>query len=137
MEILEMGHTFGAIILAVAALFGLYTAWLSGVAPARFAEQLGLTIANAGGLNEIRAQYAGFFLAIAAVCAVSLIGVLPRQAGFVVLVVVFGGLLGGRLVSLALNGGFAGFGPTIRALYAIDALGLALSVTAMAVDRAA
>jgi hypothetical protein len=137
MEILEMGHTFGAIILAIAALFGLYTAWLSGVAPARFAEQLGLATTNAGGVSEIRAQYSGFFLAIAAVCAASLTGVAPRQAAFVVLIVVFGGLIGGRLVGLALNRGVTGFGPTIRALYAIDATVLALSLTAMAVDRAA
>lgn len=97
----------------------------------------GLTIANAGGYNEIRSQYAGFFLAAAAVCAIALGGLVPRRAAFIVLAVIFGGLFAGRLASLGLNGGIGGYSPTILALYAIDAVGLALAMTAMAVDRQA
>ena len=52
---------FGTIVLVIATLFFLYTAWSSGIAPVEFAERFGLTVANAGGYNEIRAQYAGFF----------------------------------------------------------------------------
>jgi hypothetical protein len=42
---------------------------------------------------------------------------------------IFGGLIFGRLVSLVLNGGLKGYGPTILALYVIDAIGLAVTIT--------
>jgi hypothetical protein len=132
-----MGHIFGTLVLAIAALFCLLTTWSSATAPAEFAQRLGLALANAGGYNEIRAQYAGFFLAVAAVCGASLAGVISRQAAFVVLAVVFGGLILGRLASLALDGGIAGYGPTIRALCVIDAIGFALATAALAVDKPA
>jgi len=51
------------------------------------------------------------------------------------MIVIFGGLIAGRLVSLALDGGIAGYGPTIRALHAIDAIGLALAIAALAFSR--
>jgi len=126
---------FGTIVLVIAALFFLLTTWRSGSAPADFAARLGLNIANAGGYNEIRAQYAGFFLASAIACAASLAGVVPRQAAFIVLIVVFGGLLAGRAVSLVLDGGVAGYGGTIVGLHAIDALGLALGIAALVLEH--
>ena len=112
---------FGTIVLVIATLFFLYTAWSSGIAPVEFAERLGLTVANAGGYNEIRAQYAGFFFAAALVCVASLAGAMA-----------FGGLLAGRLASAVLDGGMAGYSSTIVALHAIDAGGLALAVAALA-----
>jgi hypothetical protein len=118
-------------------LFFLLTTWSSATAPESFAAKLGLGIVNAGGINEVRAQYSGFFLAAALVCTASLFGLLSRQTSFVVLGAVFGGLLAGRLVSLALDGGVAGYGPTILALYAIDAIGLALAVAAYVLDNQA
>ena len=130
-----MGHPFGTLVLTIAVLFCLATTWSSGIAPGRFAERLGLALANPGGVNEIRAQYAGFFLAVAAMCAASLAGALARLTAFVLLAVVFGGLIAGRLVSLALDRGVAGYGPTIRALYAIDALGFALALAAIAAEQ--
>jgi hypothetical protein len=129
-----MRRGFGTCVLVVSALFCLLTTWTSATAPGGFAERLGLVIANAAGANEIRAQYAGFFLAVASVCAISLAGAVSRQSAYLVLAVVFGGLIFGRLVSLALNGGIAGYTPTILALYAIDSLGFVLAVTAIAVD---
>jgi uncharacterized membrane-anchored protein YitT (DUF2179 family) len=132
-----MGGPFGTSVLAIAVLFCLVTSWSSATAPGKFAQRLGLAIATAGGSNKIRAQYAGFFLAVAVLCAASLAGAVPRQAAFILLAVVFGGLIAGRLVSLALDGGIAGYGTTILALYAIDSAGFALAVAAMAVDRQA
>src|SRR5215813_315444 len=130
-----MRQAYGTFVLVIITMFFLFTAWSSGTAPAKFAERLGVTIANAGGNNEIRAQYAGFFLAAAVFCALSLAGVVSRSVGFSIPVVIFGGLIGGRLVSLALNGGIVGYGPTIRALCAIDALGFTLAITAMVLEK--
>lgn len=130
-----MRYRFGTIVLVVTTLFFLLTALSSGLAPGRFAGRIGFTIANSGGYNEIMAQYTGFFLTAALACATSLFGVISRRAALILVTVVFGGLLGGRLVSLALNGGFAGYGPDIRALYLIDAMGLTLALAALALDR--
>jgi hypothetical protein len=130
-----MVNSFGTFVLIIAGLFFLATTWSSGTAPDKFAARLGLSIANAGGINEVRAQYAGFFLAAAVVCAGALANCLSRQTAFVVLAVVFGGLIGGRLVSLVLDRGTGGYGPTIVALYFVDAAGFALSLAALALDR--
>jgi hypothetical protein len=132
-----MEHKFGAAVLVIAAFFGAVTAVTAAARPEWFAGQLGLKIANVGGVSEIRAQYAGFFLAVALVCAAALLGWLPRQTGFVVLATVFGGLIVSRLISLAINGGVAGFGPTIRALYLVDSVGFALSTAAFIMDNRA
>jgi hypothetical protein len=132
-----MPQILGTVVLAINVLFCLFTTWRSAAAPETFAAKLGLGIVNAGGINEVRAQYSGFFLAVALVCAASLFGLLSRRTSFVILGAVFGGLLAGRLVSLALNGGAAGYGPTILALYAIDAIGLALAVASFVLDNAA
>ncbi|HUH83031.1 MAG TPA: DUF4345 family protein [Stellaceae bacterium] len=130
-----MGYAFGSSVLAITALFCLWTAGISGMKPRAFAARLGLAIANPGGENEVRAQYAGFFLAVGSVCAAALLGLVPRQSALIVLAVVFGGLIAGRLVSLVLNGGVSGYGPAIRALYAIDAAGFAVTLAALIVDK--
>jgi hypothetical protein len=129
-----MPPIFGSTVLTINVLFCLFTTWSSAAAPETFAAKLGLGVINAGGVNEVRAQYSGFFLAVAVVCTASLLGLLSRQVSFVVMGAVYGGLLAGRLVSLALNAGVAGYGPTILALYVIDAIGLALAVASLIFD---
>ena len=126
-----MGQLFGTVVLVIGGLFFLLTTWSSASAPGQFAAKLGLAITDAGGLNEIRAQYAGFFLAAALVCGAALASWVPRQAALLVMIVIFGGLIAGRLASVALDGGIAGYGATIRALYVIDAVGLALAIAAL------
>ena len=130
-----MPQIFGSAVLTINILFFLLTTWSSATAPESFAAKLGLGIVSAGGINEVREQYSGFFLAVALVCTGSLFGLLSRQTSFVILGAVYGGLLAGRLVSLALNGGIAGYGPTILALYIIDAVGLALALVSLISDN--
>lgn len=125
----------GTAFLALTALFFLYTAWSSGTAPEAFAGRLGLCIADSGGRNEIRSQYAGFFLAAAVLCFLSLGAVVPRPTAFVVLAVIFGGLIAGRLASLVLNKGVTGFGPAILALYIIDGFGFAAAAMLIGAGR--
>jgi uncharacterized membrane-anchored protein YitT (DUF2179 family) len=132
-----MVRAVGTSVLVINLLFCLLTVWQSGSNPEDFASKIGFSILNAGGLNEVRAQYAGFFLATALVCLASLLGWIPRQTSFLLLGTIFGGLLAGRLASLALNGGVSGYGPTILALYVVDAVGLALAMTAFLLERPA
>ena len=131
-----MTQMFSSAVLALGMIFCALTAVSSGLQPERFAAQLGLTLANSGGANEIRAQYAGFFLALAILCGASLAGAVSRPTALIALIVVFGGLFAGRMVSLALNRGVIGFSPTIIALYFIDAMGLSLSFAALALKQA-
>jgi hypothetical protein len=65
---------FSSSVLLLAALFCLLTAVSRGVFPRQFAKRLGLAILGTSGYNEIRAQYAGFFLMVGAVCVPALVG---------------------------------------------------------------
>jgi Domain of unknown function (DUF4345) len=126
----------GTVVLAASSLFALATSWDSFRTPRRFAERLGLVLPGADGLNEVRAQYGGFFLAVAASGGAALAGLIPREAGLIVAGTVFGGLILGRLVSLLLDGGVRHYGGTIRALFFIDAFGLAAVIAAVAAEAA-
>jgi hypothetical protein len=133
-RILSMVHHLGTIVLVVSALFCLMTTFMSGVNPEDFGRRLGFKIADADGSNEIRAQYSGFFLAVSGICSASLLGLMPRAATFLVLSVVFGGLIAGRLASLVVDPSPHRYGATIRALYAIDSIGFVLAIVALIGD---
>jgi hypothetical protein len=126
---------FGTAVLIITALFFLSTTWSSFSNPKQFGERLGFTIPGADGLNEIRAQYSGFFLAAAVCGALALGGLIPRSTAFVVNATIFGGLIAGRVISLFLDGGLRKYGPLIRALFMIDALGFILAMTAFILER--
>jgi hypothetical protein len=128
-------HVYGTFVLALAGAFCLLTTWSAVTSPAEFAGRLGLAVSNAGGVNEVRAQYGGFFCAIAIACLASMYGAVSRHAVYLLLMVTFGGLIAGRLVSFVLNRGVAGFPRTILALYVIDAIGFGLSTVAFTGDR--
>jgi hypothetical protein len=124
----------GTAVLTIATLFALATSVNSFLIPRQFAQLLGLAITGADGINEVRAQYGGFFLAVAASGTAALSGVIAPQAGLIVMATVFGGLIFGRLVSLTLDGGMKGYGATIRALFVIDSIGLAAALAALAAE---
>ena len=130
-----MANLFGTAVLSVIALFFLSTSWGSFSNPKQFGERLGFALPGADFLNEIRAQYGGFFLAAAVCGALAVVGWIPRSTAFVVNITIFGGLIAGRLVSLFLDGGIRKYSPLIRALFVIDALGLVLSVIAFTLER--
>jgi hypothetical protein len=130
-----MRLAFEKVVLFGVSLFFLWTGWTSFRFPRQFAERLGFIIRGLDGLNEIRAQYGGFFLAAALVNALSLFGVLPRQTSFVVNAAIFGGLMIGRVASLPLDGGMSGYGGVIRALFIIDSVGLSLMIAAYLMGR--
>lgn len=131
-----MTSIFGTMLLGFALLISAFTTFAALASPKKFAASLGFGIANTGGTNEIRAQYAGFFLMVGLCCAASLVGILPRMAGILVSATVFVGLFAGRVTGLALNGGSDGYCRVIRTLIIVDALGAALSVAAFASERA-
>jgi hypothetical protein len=130
-----MRTTFGTVFLIASALFTALTSWTSFTAPGGFGKQIGYVLAGMDGRNEIRAQYGGFFLAVTIASVLALAGVIPRQAGFLINAVVFGGLITGRVVSLAVDSGMSGYSPFIRLLFVIDATGFILSMTSLYLDK--
>jgi hypothetical protein len=122
-------------VLCSAVLFFTLTSASSFYAPKQFGQRLGFTIAGADGINEVRAQYGGFFLAMAVINVLALMGVIPRGTGLLLTSAVFGGLITGRIASLILDGGFASYGSPIRQLFLIDGTGFTLSIIAYLRER--
>lgn len=118
-------------VLGLSGLLSILIAARALLAPAALSAALGYGVPGADALNEIRAQYGGFFLAIAIACGLGVFRVIPTQSALVVLIVTFGGILAGRLIDLAISGGFTSYGPTIRALFVVDAIGLAAAIWAL------
>lgn len=118
-------------LLAVEAAFAAYTSWLGLSRPAALAGMLGLELVGEAGVNEVRSQYGGFFLAMALVQAAAVAGLVPLAAGLLVGATTFGGIALGRVWSCLRDGGAGRYTPTIRALVFIDPLGFALSAAAL------
>jgi hypothetical protein len=121
------------ITLAFAGLLSFAIALRALLAPHALATGLGLGIGTHDGCNEVRAQYGGFYLAVAVTCALGIAGMVPHTSALLLLAVTFGGILLGRIISAILDGGIGGYGPTIRALYIVDLVGFVAAVLALRV----
>jgi hypothetical protein len=119
--------TFGLLALAIS-LRGLF-------APASLGASLGYMLVGTDGLNEVRAQYGGFFLAIATLCGLAVLRSRWREPALVLLAVTFGGILFGRITSIAIDGGVSAYGPVIHALVLIDLIGMLAAGAALALSR--
>lgn len=126
--------TFVNTVLGLSALLALAIGLRGLLAPESLGTGLGYGMSNPNALNEVRAQYGGFFLAVGLVSALGLFGILSRQVALIVLALTFGGILFGRAISLLFDGEFSSFSPTIRALYVVDALGFGAALLALATD---
>ena len=108
--------------LTACGLFFLYTGITSFWQPVKFARFLALETQGRSGQVEIRAQYGGFFCAAALSQFAPFIGVLNHATALVVALVIFGGLIMGRLAALLVRSDEK-LTPPIRALYWVDAVG--------------
>jgi hypothetical protein len=121
-------------ILTLSGLLALAIGVRGLLAPGALGAGLGFGIPGVDALNEVRAQYGGFFLTVAVVSGLAVFNLIPRQAALILLAATFGGVLLGRLFSLTVDAGLGGFSPTIRALYVIDAVGLSAALWALRVS---
>jgi hypothetical protein len=119
------------IILAVAALISFAIAMRAFLAPQALATGLGLGTGKLDGLNEVRAQYGGFYFAVAITCALGIAEIVPRPSALLLLAATFGGILFGRIVSAIIDRGIGAYGPTIRVLYVVDLVGFAAALLAL------
>jgi hypothetical protein len=116
-------------VLAVAGLISLAIALRALLAPQALATGLGLDILDLSGMNEVRAQYGGFYLAVAITCLLGAFGFMSRPAALVVLATTFGGILLGRVISAVIDGGIGNYSQIIQTLYLVDLVGFLAAVT--------
>jgi len=129
-----MIHPFSTVYLAVTGFFFAASGLFALARPTQFAAALDLAMARAGGLNEVRAQYGGFFLVLGSTCVAASLGMTDRRFGLGVAAVTFGGVIAGRLSGLIVDRSFAGYGAGIRALFLVDAAGCALALAGLVLD---
>jgi hypothetical protein len=129
-----MADVFVMGVLGIVAFFFAATGLFALARPRAFGGSLGLVLDGASGANEVRAKYGGFFLLTGLLAAAALAGLSPRPWALIAIVVVFGGLIFGRLISLALDGGFKQYRGAIPALFVIDSCGFVLALLALAFE---
>jgi hypothetical protein len=129
-----MTHLFSTIYLAVTALFFAGSGVFALSRPLSFAAALDLSTLRAGGLNEVRAQYGGFFLVLGVTCALAMVGIVDRRFGLGAAAITLGGVAASRLFGLAIDRGVAGYGLGIRSLVLVDSAGCAMAVAALIFD---
>ncbi|MEO1495284.1 MAG: DUF4345 family protein [Pseudomonadota bacterium] len=127
-------------VLSISALLAAYIGWEGIVDTTGFLRAMDVEILGPGGMNEIRAQYGGFFGAVTIVCLLGMFGRIRPSAALTVMIAIYGGVLFGRLVSLGLDGMavFESYPALLQRAHVIDLVGLILSAIALRQgDRAA
>lgn len=119
------------IILAAFGLFFAYTAVVSFCTPVPFARGLGLEPNGRSGAIEIRAQYGGFFAAAGLAQFAVFGGLVSAQAALFVGLVIFAGLIVGRVAAFFTDSREERLLPIISALYWIDGIGCFAAVTGL------
>jgi Domain of unknown function (DUF4345) len=119
------------IILVSFGLFFAYTAVVSFRTPVPFARGLGLEPNGRSGAIEIRAQYGGFFAAAGLAQFAVFVGLISAKTALFVGLVIFGGLIVGRILALFAGGGREKLLPIISALYWIDGMGCLAAVVGL------
>lgn len=115
-------------VLILFGLFFLYTGITSFLRPAAFASSLGLTTMGRSGDIEIRARYGGFFFVTGIVQFLPFLGTLEYATVLTVDLIIFAGLIVGRLLALLCEAKDKTLIPLMRALYLIDGIGTALAI---------
>lgn len=114
-------------------LFFLYTGFVSFQRPESFARMLSLEAMGYSGRVEIRAQYGGFFFASALSQFAPVAGLMSMKTALIVALVIFGGLILGRLAALFTPRQGDKLSPIIRSLYWIDSLGFIAALASLIV----
>lgn len=102
--------------------------------PANFLEVMQLQAAGPAGLNEARAQYGGFFMALAIFLGAGAAGFVQTRAALWSMLVLYAGIFTGRIIHLTLFGGaadWADYNTTMQVAHVFDGTGLLLTLLAL------
>lgn len=119
------------IALFIFAGFYLYTGLLSMLSPRKFARGLSLEPVGRSGLIEVQAQYGGFFVVAGLFQIFGLLNYVSPVSALTVALVIFSGLIVGRVAGWFLGSGTGEVTPMIRSLFIVDAVGAALAIFAI------
>ncbi len=95
---------FRRIVLVLGALGAGYVSYRAMTSPGDLLDSFDVLALTADGRSAIRGQYGGFYLVVALTLLASLVRILTVRTGLFLLLVTVGGVLTGRLSSLALEG---------------------------------
>ena len=126
-----MTETVVWVVLSIFGVFFLYTGVSSFLRPGSFARSLSLETVGRSGAVEIRAQYGGFFFAAAVSQFAPFVGLTTPSVALIVALVIFGGLILGRLGALVYAARGDTLTPTIRALFVVDGGGAVLAAACL------
>ena len=97
-------HPLVAITLVLGLVLGLGIGLRAISAPEALMAGFGTVLGSTDATNEVRAQYGGFYLALGLVCGLGLRRRADPRLGLVALLMTVGGVLAGRIVSIAIDG---------------------------------
>jgi len=124
---------FRKLVLVIGAIVATYISFRALTAPESVLSNFGLMVEGVDGRNEVRGQYGGFFGAVALTMVLSLMGRLSERFGLLVLLITVGGVLAGRLASVALEGPsvIAAYSSGIKTFIIVDIVIVALTLIAL------
>lgn len=124
-------------VLILGLIAALYIATKAIVSPETVLSNLGISIIDANGRNEIRGQYGGFFSAIALMLVFALMNTLSRTLALQVLLITIGGVLFGRLLTIAIEGVTVveHYSPILKAFIVFDLVMFVLLIICLKAQR--
>ncbi|MEP3224717.1 MAG: DUF4345 family protein [Parasphingorhabdus sp.] len=124
---------FQRIVLFLGIIVAAYISTRALTAPQDVLAYFGLVVEGADGRNEIRGQYGDFFGAVTIALLLSAFDRLPRNFGLGLLLVTVGGVLFGRLASIAIEGlsVWPEYSDGIKTFIMVDIVLVALTLAAL------
>lgn len=123
------------VVLALCGIAMLYIGWTGLSAPAALMDPLGIPLQGAAAHSEIRAAYGGMHVGIGLFLIATALRAPLRTVGLWANLCIMGGLVTGRLTSLAVDGAPGGFALGLLAAEGLAALASAALLIARARDR--
>ncbi len=123
-----MTSLFPNAALIIFGLIFLCTGVMSFLKPADFARSLSLEAVGRSGRIEVCAQYGGFFFAAALSQFAPFLDLIPTFTALIIALVIFGGLIFGRLGGLFFSSDGEALTPMIRNLFWVDIAGTIIAI---------
>lgn len=109
------------LVLALCGVAMLYVGWTGLTAPSGLMDPLGIPLSGPAARNEIRAAYGGMHVGIGLFLLATALRADLRRIGLWATLCVMGGLVAGRLVSIAIDGSPGAFALGLMAVEGIAA----------------
>lgn len=125
---------FQRAVLGLSALIAAWIAYHGLFSPDAFMGSFHIVVDDTVGRSEIRGQYGGFFVVLCMLLVSGALGWLRTSTALILLAALYGGVLLGRIGNLSFDGwgGFADYPQILKLAHGMDAIGLLLTLVALA-----